>query len=460
VLSVCKPSGKGGSPGLSNHQRPARISAGWLTCSLLLSLAAWVVFIRPVVPLDFNVFLSGGLAVAHGHDPYPALASPEVWSGSAFVYPWITAWLFAPAAAVSPHAAVLVMATASIACVVGGVWLVAGRRFGPVVCVLLASPTIVGLQMGTLNAVLFLGVCSAWRWRNHPARVGFAVGLLITLKILCWPLVGWLLLTRRWRATGWAVSAASLMLGIGWVAGPLGPVSYGQLLRELAKHETVQSSGLQGLLVLWWTPVVAAELIGLLAVAGLVVVVARRGDLTIYTAMIAATLFASPVVWHHYYLLAAAPLLLVRGGPQWYFLIGWASVAPHTSYGLSWLPVTVSADVALAACAIALVWRHRATLSTHCRRVPPLVWVACAVAATCLATAAIRVEANLLARGVSQAAVLVSATVALIVAASVDDAHRDQGEPGHESAKMRRGTYRGKATTGLSQAEFPQAEDS
>src|SRR5664279_601911 len=198
VLSVCKPSDNRDSRGLSTHRHTAQIPVGWLTASLLLSLAAWVVFIRPVVPLDFNVFLSGGRAVAHGHSPYPALASPQVWSGSAFVYPWLTAWLFAPAAAVSPHAAVLVMAAASIACVIGGVRLVAGRRFGPVVWVLLASPTIVGLQMGTLNAVLFLGACAAWRWRDHPARAGIAIGLLITLKVLCWPLIGWLLLTRRW----------------------------------------------------------------------------------------------------------------------------------------------------------------------------------------------------------------------------------------------------------------------
>lgn len=426
MLSVRESGSKRGA-GVPEDQRPPQHRAPlWLLGALVMSVAAWFVFMRTVTPLDLDVFLSGGRAVAHGRNPYPALGSPQVWSGSAYVYPWITAWLFAPAAAISRHAATLAMAATSIGCVIGGVWSLAGRRLGPLSWVLLASPTIVGLQMGTLNAALFLGACLAWRWRDRPARVGVVIGVLVTLKVLCWPLVLWLLLTRRWRASAWAVGAGALLLGIGWVAGPFGPVSYARLLGELAQHEVIRSSGLQGLLVLWWMPVFAAQLVGLLAVAGVVAVVARRSDLTIYTGMIAAALLASPVVWHHYYLLAAAPLLLFRGGPRAYFLVGWAAVAPHPSYGLSWLPLTIVADVALGVVVVGLVWRHRAALSARRRRVPRAAWLAYSAASICLATALVFVgHVDRLVQGISQAVLPIWATLALIVAASVQRAHRD-----------------------------------
>ena len=43
---------------------------------------------------------------------------------------------------------------------------------------------------------------------------GVSVGLMVSLKLFLWPLLGWLLLTRRWRAAGWAaISRCGLQRG-------------------------------------------------------------------------------------------------------------------------------------------------------------------------------------------------------------------------------------------------------
>jgi len=328
----------------------------WLAGVGVMSMAVWLVFVRPVRPLDLNVFLAAGRAVAHGHSPYPVLGSRHLWSGSAFVYPWLTAWIFAPAAAISSHAAALLMTVASVAAIAAGVWSLAGFRLIPFACVLFSAPTIDGLQMGTLNALLFLGVCLAWRWRDRRAWAGLVIGLLVTLKLLCWPLAVWLLLTRRWRAATFAVGTGTILLGAGWVFGPIGPGLYEHILGQLSAHETIASFGLQGLLVRWSVPVGAAQLVGLGSAAVLIAIMRNRGDTMIYAAAVVGALLASPVVWYHYYLLAAAPLLLVRNGSWWYLLIGWASVAARESYGLSWYPVSLLANVGLGIVgAIALV---------------------------------------------------------------------------------------------------------
>jgi hypothetical protein len=326
----------------------------WLAGVGVMSMAVWLVFVRSVRPLDLNVFLAAGRAVAHGHSPYPVLGSPHLWSGSAFVYPWVTAWIFAPAAAISSHAAALLMTVSSVAAIAAGVWSLAGFRLIPFACVLFSAPTIDGLQMRTLNALLFLGVCLAWRWRDRPAWAGLVIGLLVTLKLLCWPLAVWLLLTRRWRAATFAVGTGTILLGAGWV--PLDRGSTNTYWANFSAHETIASFGLQGLLVRWSVPVGAAQLIGLGSAAVLIAIMRNRGDTMIYAAAVVGALLASPVVWYHYYRLAAAPLLLARNGSWWYLLIGWASVAARESYGLSWYPVSLLANVGLGIVgAIALV---------------------------------------------------------------------------------------------------------
>lgn len=382
----------------------------------------WALLLRLVAPLDFQVFYSAGLAVRSHLDPYPAPHSAAVWSGSAFVYPYATTWLFSAMAALSLPAASLLWTLASVAAITAGVWLLVGARWGVLLAVLLASPTLDGLQMGTVNAALFLGLALAWRWRDRVAVVAPAIALLIALKLFLWPLALWLLVTRRWRAAGLAAVVGAAVIGAGFLAGPLEPVTYLRMLAVLGKHEAAQGAGFQGLLIAWGASAGAAQIVGVLSALALMYGISRRTDLAspaLYVAAIAAALIASPVIWHHYYLLAAAPLLLVfrpRAAAAWYLLIGWASVAPHPSGGASLIALTIVADAVLAFLVLRWIVLHRSRIGGRdWRGLPVLAWAL--LAGALIAVPLIRVGARPFIVGLSQAALPVAATVALCLAA-------------------------------------------
>ncbi len=350
----------------SHAYRRSRLS--WLGAAAGLSALVWVVFLRGVVPMDFHSFYAGGHAVAQHRSPYPELGTPAVWSGSAFVYPWVSAWVFVPFTVLAPTAAAVLMATVSAAAIGFGVWAIRGWDLGAFAAVLLASPTLAGLQLGTIDALLFCGACAAWRWRSRPACVGLAVGLLITLKMFCWPLLAWLVLGRRFRAAGRASATVLGLLALGWSLGPIGPFGFARLLSQLSAHELPHTSGLQGVLTRAGLGTAVAELVGLACAAVVVLVGSRRGEAMTFSSSVLAALLASPIVGHHYYLLAAAPLLLARRGPLWFLVLGWASASAHGSHGVSWVWLTVSTDIALAAVGIRMAWLRVSGVGARARR--------------------------------------------------------------------------------------------
>ena len=70
------------------------------------------------------------------------------------------------------------------------------------------SPVVVhGLFYGNLTVLLVLPLALAWRYRDRARRRGLAVGIAVAAKLFVWPLVVWLLLTRRFRAAAWAVGS-------------------------------------------------------------------------------------------------------------------------------------------------------------------------------------------------------------------------------------------------------------
>ena len=70
------------------------------------------------------------------------------------------------------------------------------------------SPVVVhGLYYGNLTIVLVLPLALAWRYRDRARLAGLALGAAVAAKLFVWPLVVWLLLTRRFRAAAWAVAA-------------------------------------------------------------------------------------------------------------------------------------------------------------------------------------------------------------------------------------------------------------
>ncbi len=308
---------------------------------LALGVIVYVVYVSPVRQVDLDVFLRAGQAVLHGHDPYSSTHSETIRTNAAFVYPVAVAWWFAPLSALGGAAHALYAAASLLAIGVACWWARPGQ---PLIAalVMLSSCAVIGLQDGSVNPWLLLGLIAAWKWRDRAVAVGLVVAALIVCKLFLLPVLGWLLLSKRYRATLVTVMVAGIVLLAGWTFGPLGFGAYESMLHVLSGIEAPHAAGLSGLLIHWHaslglaTVVATAIAVALLVGAGYQLH-RRPGpgrEVLVFSAAVVAALFASPIVWHHYYLLLAAPLLLATRS-AWPFVVlslaSWAAAAPHAT---------------------------------------------------------------------------------------------------------------------------------
>ncbi|MCK9923886.1 glycosyltransferase 87 family protein [Frankia sp. AgPm24] len=288
-----------------------RVAVGWAAFAGLIALL-WVGMISRIGHYDVAVFLRAGAAIQAGHNPYPTPGTAAVYSGSAFVYPYLTALPFVPLSSLSAAGDLFV--AGSVLAVLAGVRLAGVRDLRVHALVLAASTTVIGLQMGTFNALLFAALALAWRARDRALACGTVVALVIYSKVFLVPLLVWLLLARRWRAAGAAGAVLAALIGVSALVSPLGLVDYVELLGQLGRVEARAGISLTGLLTGVGLSISTASRLARLA--ALVVLAgcwwaARRGhdERLAYTGGVVAALLASPVVWCHYLLLLVAPLL-------------------------------------------------------------------------------------------------------------------------------------------------------
>ncbi|MCK9896504.1 glycosyltransferase 87 family protein [Frankia sp. AgB32] len=273
---------------------------------------AWFGMIIQIGHFDVDVFLRAGRAVRDGRSPYPAPGTAAVYSGSAFVYPYLTAWPFAVLSRLPDADTVFV--AGSVLAVLAGVRLTGARDWRVYALVVTASATIIGLQMGTLNAWLFAALALAWRRRDHPGSAGAAVALAIYSKVFLAPVLLWLVLARRWRAAAVALALLAVLLGVGELVSPLGTASYLTMLGQLGRAEALAGVSLTGLLANVGLPMGGANALArgaaLAVLAGCALALRRGHDERLaFTGAVVAGLLASPVVWCHYLLVLVAPLL-------------------------------------------------------------------------------------------------------------------------------------------------------
>jgi hypothetical protein len=340
-------------------------SAGRLArwgAAVLAAVVVWRVFSVLVEPWDFGMLWEAGREIPRGINPYPVLGNPDVVGTThQLVYPYLAAMPFVLFGLLSFSAAAGVFLALSIAAVVGAVWTAGSRDPLAVPLVLLCSVTIVGLQIGSLNAVFLLGLVLAWRWRDRPWALGVLIGVLIVAKLFLAPLLAWLVLSRRYRAAVVAAVLSAALVGLGLLVGPMGLGDYRELLSELSTSEAHKGWSLTALFIARGHPGLAQPAGVLLAAALLAGAwwCYRRGhdERVLYAAAIGVGLVASPIVWAHYLVLLAAPLLVLgarRATLVWFAATGWLLVLPHHTFErlppdlVPWWPVAAAA-VALAA---------------------------------------------------------------------------------------------------------------
>ncbi len=320
----------------AGHTRPWSALA-WGAPLAALVAVMWTVYIAPLPHYDVEVFLRAGAAVGHGRNPYPLPGSAEVYSGFAYVYPYLVAFGFVPLSWLGGFGATVFIAL-SVGALFLGTRLVGTRDRHTYALVMMASCAITGLQMGTLNAVLFLGLTALWRYRDHPITAGVLAAGVIYAKLFLAPVWLWLVLTRRTKASAVAAAGVGLLLAVTELTSPVDTRTYLGMLTLLAREEAPLGLSLTGLLVntgldmgvaTWAARAVAAAVL-----AGSWLHMRRSGDERVpYAGALAAALVASPIVWSHYLLLLLAPILVIAPRsriPLAVFTAGsWFVVTPH-----------------------------------------------------------------------------------------------------------------------------------
>jgi hypothetical protein len=266
-------------------------------------------------------------AILDGAAVYPEPTLDAVVVGNPAVYPPLFVLATVPLAVLPVELAswlwLVVMAVAVLAAM-----RIVGVRDWRCLVLAVTSPMVVqGLYYGNLTVLLVLPLALAWRYRDRARIAGLAIGAAVAGKLFLWPLVVWLLLTRRFRAAAWAVVSATVLLVGTWaVIGFDGFTDYPELLRVVQDVYAIRSislatvAGALGASVDVAVAVAAAAGLALLAVAAWLV---RRddGDRRSFSLVVAAAIVATPIVWPNYAALLLVPVAVLwpRLSPAWFF---------------------------------------------------------------------------------------------------------------------------------------------
>ncbi len=340
------------------------------------SLAFWAVvtpiwmMIRNALDHQFAfdvryAFVPAAHAVVHGASPYHGITSRAVQEGYAFLYPPLAAYLFAPLTLMPPLAAGFVV-TVLVTAMVPATLLVLGVRDWRCHAVaFLWLPTIAAIESANVTLPMVLGLALIWRYRDRPAVVALVGGLIVALKLFFWPLLIWLVATRRYRLAALTAATSAALVFVPWAAlGFAGLRGYPHLMSFVSRKEGANSysaAALAHFVVPSWTASLAIEAVVGVLVLVLVVLAGRRGrDRDAFALAIIAILAFTPLLEIHY---LAAFLVLValyrRGfGAAWLApLLIWGASEANNGLGLNRVHVFV---VVVATLVLAMSdWRPR-----------------------------------------------------------------------------------------------------
>ena len=306
--------------------------ASWILFAVTPAMALVYVFAHNIAPgiqvPDFSeVFYPSAKALLHGRDFYPHEAfHPERGYVLEYVYPPLTAIATVPFT-VLPVGVGEVLFIALLTLVVPATLLALGVRdwrcYG---LAFLWAPVLHAILTGNITLLVGLSAALVWRWRDRPLAAGVSLGLALAAKLYLWPLLPWLVATRRIRATFSSLVVGAAVFFLSWaVVGFRGFADYPGLLHRLSdaldsRSYTVYALGLD----LGLPSGVSRALWILFAVAllAMTVAVARRGDeRAAFVLALAASLACTPIVWLHYFSLllvaaaVASPTLTVAWAP-------------------------------------------------------------------------------------------------------------------------------------------------
>ncbi|HET7515430.1 MAG TPA: glycosyltransferase family 87 protein [Gaiella sp.] len=266
-------------------------------------------------------------ALLDGMPIYPEPTRDNIVLGNPAVYPPVFILLSVPLALIPVTAASWLWFSVLGGCVFAALWILGVRDWRCYVIALTSPVVIHGLFYGNLTIVMVILVAVAWRYRDRARIAGLALGAAVAAKLFVWPLVVWLLLTRRYRAAAWAVGAGiALVLGAWALVGFEGLRQYPDLLRavqDVYAERSISISTVAGALGASVDVAVATAAVAGLVCIGVAAWLSPRadGDRRAFAVLVAACVLASPIVWPNYAALLFVPIAVTwpRLAPAWFF---------------------------------------------------------------------------------------------------------------------------------------------
>lgn len=267
---------------------------------------------------DFKGTLwDAAIAIREGVSPYPSPVESQVEVGNPALYPPLLMLLISPLTLLPWSVGAVAWTLVLGAGVAAALYVLDVRDPRCYALAFLAPVVPFGLVFGNATLILVPLVALAWRWRDQWARVGVCIALAIAAKLFLWPLLFWLLGTRRYRAFAAATVGAIAAVVLPWaVIGFAGMGAYPDLLRVAEEVYAVHSFSVATMFAALGAGVELATrgalAVGVGLTAAAFVVGRRRADeISISLAVLAAVL-GSPIVWPFYYALLLVPLAIAR----------------------------------------------------------------------------------------------------------------------------------------------------
>jgi alpha-1,2-mannosyltransferase len=285
-----------------------------------LLLTVWLLFgysSSHQLAIDFHHdFWVAGARVRDGLSPY-AWTPREIAGLVSFPYPAPAALLFVPFSLLPRGLGDPIFVALSLTACMLALRVLNVRDWRLYTFVLLLWPVIQAWQTANVTLLLVCGIAATWRYRDSPVVTGVLTAAMLCLKPVVWPLLLWLVITRRYRAAAYGLALALAVNVISWAVLGFGALStWWHLLATQMDVLYREGYGLTALAVHMGAGRAAGTAFQILATAALALVCVRLGlrgrERAAFTLAVALMLVSSPLVDNHYFALLIVPIAIAR----------------------------------------------------------------------------------------------------------------------------------------------------